>query len=146
MGIVDFIIDKWKENKTMTIKQTAIGALAFFVVIAGLMFGLPQYKVWQQAKEGEATLAKAEQDRQIAILEARAKKESAEALAEAEIIRAKGIAEANEIIGGSLNNNEAYLRWLWIDNLKEFKGHVIYVPTEAGIPITESQRFKTENK
>jgi len=146
MGIVDFIIDKWKENKTMTIKQIAIGALAFFVVIAGLMFGFPQYKVWQQAKEGEAMLAKAEQDRQIAILEARAKKESAEALAEAEIIRAKGIAEANEIIGGSLNNNEAYLRWLWIDNLKEFKGHVIYVPTEAGIPITESQRFKTENK
>lgn len=143
--IVDFIFNKWKENKIMPTKQIAVVISIFFVAVLGVMFGFPQYKVWQQAKEGEAMLAKAEQDRQIAILEAKAKKESAEALAEAEIIRAKGIAEANQIIGGSLNNNEAYLRWLWIDNLKEFKGHVIYVPTEAGIPITEAQRFKIEN-
>ena len=87
-------------------------------------------------------LAKAEQYRQIAILEAKVKKESAEALAEAEIIRAKGIAQANEIIGGSLNNNEAYLRWLLIDSLKKVDGQIIYVPTEAGLPITEAKRLQ----
>lgn len=112
------------------------------VIIAVSMLILPQYRVWQQAKEGEAALAKAEQDRQIAILEAKAKRESAEALAEAEVIRAQGIAKANEIIGQSLNNNEAYLRWLWIDSLKETDGQIIYIPTEAGLPITEATRTK----
>ena len=121
-------------------KASLTGLMALVFVIAGCMYAIPQYRVWQQAKEGEAMLAKAEQDRQIAILEARAKKESAEALAEAEVIRAQGIAKANEIIGGSLNNNEAYLRWLWIDSLKESKDQIIYVPAEAGIPITEAQR------
>lgn len=109
--------------------------------IGGCMFGWPQYKVWQQNKEGEAELARAEQNRQIAIQEAKAKEESAKSLANAEIIRAKGVAEANRIIGDSLQNNDAYIHYLWIEALKESKDQVIYVPTEAGIPITESARF-----
>ena len=105
------------------------------------MVGWPQYRVWQQNKEGEAELARAEQNRQIAIQEARAKEESAKSLANAEIIRAKGVAEANKIIGDSLQNNDAYIHYLWIETLKESKDQVIYIPTEAGIPITESARF-----
>ena len=105
------------------------------------MFGFPQYRVWQQNKEGEAELARAEQNRQIAILEAKAKEESAKSLANAEIIRAEGIAKANMIIGDSLQNNDAYIHYLWIEALKESKDQVIYIPTEAGVPITESARF-----
>ena len=71
-----------------------------------------------------------------------AKKESAKELADAEVIRAEGIAKANEIIGNSLTNNEAYIHYLWIEALRESKSDVIYIPTEAGIPITESQRFQ----
>lgn len=128
------------------VKYLAYAILVVLVLVIGAMYAVPQYRVWQQAKEGEAMLAKAEQDRQIAILEAKAKKESAEALAEAEVIRAQGIAKANEIIGGSLNNNEAYLRWLWIDSLRESKDQIIYVPTEAGIPLTEAHRLNGNAK
>ena len=128
-----------------SVKRIAILAVAVICVagggIGGCMFGIPVYKVWQQNKEGEAELARAEQNRQIAIQEAKAKEESAKSLASAEIIRAKGVAEANRIIGNSLQNNDAYIHYLWIEALKESKDQVIYVPTEAGIPITESARF-----
>lgn len=39
----------------------------------------------------------------------------------------------------SLANAENYLLG---DALKESKNEIIYIPTEAGIPITESARFK----
>ena len=107
---------------------------------------LPRYKVWQQNKEGEAELARAEQNRKIAIQEAKAKEEAARSLANAEIIRAEGIAQANKIIGDSLQNNDAYIHYLWIEALRESKNDVIYIPTEAGIPITESSRFFKNRK
>ena len=110
-----------------------------------ILFAMPQYYVWQQNKAGEAELARAEQNRQIAIQEARAKEESAKSLANAEVIRAEGVAKANKIIGDSLQNNEAYIHYLWIEALRESSNEVIYIPTEAGIPITESSRFKKQN-
>lgn len=56
-----------------------------------------------------------------------------------EVNRAMGVAKANAIIGDSLKNNESYLRWLYIEGLKEKVGsEVIYVPTEAGLPILEA--------
>ena len=90
-------------------------------------------------------MARAESNRRIAIAEAEAKKEPAKQLAEAEVIRAEGVAKANTIIGDSLKNNEAYLRYLYITGLNETsdKGNkIIYVPTEAGLPILEAGRFK----
>jgi predicted aminopeptidase len=109
------------------------------------MWGCPNYRVYQQNLEGEAELARATQNRQITIQEAQAKKESAHDLAEAEIIRAGGVARANEIIGQSLKNNESYLRYLWIDNMDKTANQVIYIPTEAGLPILESSRLKNKN-
>ena len=47
---------------------------------------MPTYRVWQQNKEGKAELARAEQNRQIAIQAAMAKEKSAKSLANAEII------------------------------------------------------------
>lgn len=46
--------------------------------------------------------------------------------------------KANEIIGDSLKDNEAYLRWLWIEELSTTQNQVIYVPTESGLPILEA--------
>lgn len=119
--------------------------LTIIVIIVGLFVVVPMYNVWHNEKAGEAELARAEQNRQIAILEARAKAESAKSLAEAEIIRAEGIARANQIIGDSLKGNDAYIHYLWIEALKESNNEVIYIPTEAGIPITEARRFKETN-
>ena len=64
-------------------------------------------------------------------------------MGEAEVARAKGVAEANKIIGESLHNNEAYLRYLWINGLSEHGNAptVVYVPTEAGLPILEAGRM-----
>ena len=114
-------------------------------VLCGGLYGCPKYSVYNQRLQGEAELARAESNRKIAIAEAEAKKESAKQLAEAEIIRAEGVAKANTIIGDSLKNNEAYLRYLYITGLNETsdKGNkIIYVPTEAGLPILEAGRFR----
>lgn len=106
------------------------------------MWGCPRYKVWQQGLEGEAELKKATANRQIAVQEAEAKKQSATLLAEAEVERAKGVAAANKIIGDSLKGNEDYLRYLWISGLETGgRRETIYIPTEAGLPILEASRF-----
>lgn len=89
--------------------------------------------------EGEAQLAQQESEKKIMIEDAKAKLESAKLLAAAEIERAKGVAEANRIIGQSLKENEGYLRYLWIQNMNNEK-EVIYIPTEAGMPILEAKR------
>lgn len=98
------------------------------------------YDVWAQRKEGEAELARAESNRSIKTLEAKAHEESAHHMANAEIIRAKGVAESNKIIGESLKQNDSYLRYLWITNLECPNKEIIYVPTEANIPILEAGR------
>jgi regulator of protease activity HflC (stomatin/prohibitin superfamily) len=116
------------------------------VVVGGLIFiGGPQYNVWQQSLAGKAELQKAEYTRQVAVLEAQAKKDSASQLADAEIIRAQGVAKANQIIGDSLKDNREYLQYLYITGIEEGsqKGNVtIYVPTEGGMPVPTLQMNK----
>ena len=122
-------------------RRVAWASLVFFVLGLVFPFAFPTYKVWEQNKAGEAELARAEQNRQIAVQEAKAKEESARSLANAEVIRAEGVAKANKIIGDSLRDNDVYIHYLWIEALKESDSDVIYVPTEAGIPITEASRL-----
>jgi hypothetical protein len=112
------------------------------VLIWGINFGQKTYKVWASKKDGQAELAHAEYNRQIKVYEAKAAEESAKHYAQAEIERAKGVAEANKIIGKSLKDNEAYLRYLWIQGLQTNQMSVVYVPTEAGLPILEAGRWK----
>ena len=116
------------------------------VVLGAVIFiGGPQYNVWQQSLAGKAELQKAEYTRQVAVLEAQAKKDSASQLADAEIIRAQGVAKANQIIGDSLKDNREYLQYLYITGLEEGsnKGNVtIYVPTEGGMPVPTLQMNK----
>lgn len=122
----------------MIVRDVAIMVVAFIVLS---MAGCPYYRVWDQQQTGKAALARAVQDRQITIEDARSKKEAAKMLADAEIERAKGVAEANRIIGDSLKGNDSYLHYLWLDSLKDTKNQVIYVPTEANMPIMEAGRM-----
>ena len=128
------------------IDPAAILLVGGVFLIGGLIFiGGPQYNVWQQSLAGKAELQKAEYTRQVAVLEAQAKKDSAQQLADAEIIRATGVAKANEIIGNSLKDNREYLQYLYITGLEEGsqKGNVtIYVPTEGGMPVPTLQMNK----
>lgn len=125
----------------------AICLVGIIVVIAVWMAGMPSYRIYRQNKQGEANLRQQEWEKKILIEQAKAQNESAtlnaearvkqaKAEAEAEIVRSKGVAEANKIIADSLQGNESYLRYLWIDKLSDKS--VIYVPTEAGLPILEA--------
>lgn len=131
------------ENKGLVFFGVSGGVLFFAALIAVAMVGCPKYNVYQQRMEGQAILAHAQSSREVAVAEAKAKMESAELLAQAEVSRAKGVAKANEIIGQSLKGNEDYLRYLWINNLENKENEqVIYIPTEAGLPILEAGRLK----
>lgn len=116
------------------------GTILLLILVGVGLYGCPQYAVYEQRLAGEAELARADYSRQVAVREALARKDSAALLAEAEVARAKGVAQANQIIGESLKNNEAYLRYLWVNNLENNKATVIYVPTETGLPILEAGR------
>ena len=118
-----------------------LGLVVSAVLLMLAMFAYPQYRVYSQRLAGEAALAEAQSSRQVAILEARAKKESAISLAEAEVIRAEGAAKANRILQNSLGGPEGYLRYLQIQALEDSKASLIYVPTEAGLPVTEARRL-----
>jgi len=118
----------------------ALGIVVILLVIAGGMWGCPKYNVYVKERAGYAALQEAEWNRKILIEEASAKELSATHYAKAEVIRAKGVAEANTIIGESLKGNEAYLRYLWVQGLHDGSSEIIYVPTEANLPILEATR------
>ena len=61
--------------------------------------------------------------------------------AEIEVARAGGVAKSNEIISGSITEN--YLRYRWIEGLQTNQMMVIYVPTEANLPVLEAGRWKS---
>ena len=123
----------------------AIAILLIFVVMilvtVGLI-GIPHYKVYVKRLDGEAELERQKFEKQVAVQAAIAKKESAQLIADAEVLRAQGVAQANKIIGDSLRDNEGYLRWLWIEKMTEAGKEVIYIPTEAGLPIMEAGKRK----
>ncbi len=111
-------------------------------VIVGVMVGLPTYNVYRKQMAGKAAYEQAVQDRRIRVLEAQAALDSAQLTAQAEVARARGTNEANRIMAESLGGPENYLRWAYIDMLKETADQqdrqIIYIPTEAGMPILEA--------
>jgi hypothetical protein len=129
-------------------RSVGISGMVAAVCIGILSLALgPYYNVWQQGLSGAAQLKRAEQNRKIRIQEAQAAFESAKLTAKAEVEQARGAAEANKIMAQSLGGPEAYLRWKYINMLeqkRETERTVIYVPTEAQIPITEATRFKDQ--
>lgn len=139
------------EELSMNDETTLGDAVRIFVAIVailgiigiigfGISFVYRNYSIWSEGMRGQAELAHAEWNRQISVKEAIAKRDSAEMLSQAEIIRARGMAEANKIIGDSLKNNEKYLQYLWVQTLDHSTNKIIYIPTEANLPILEAGR------
>ena len=126
--------------------------MGIFAAIFGLMLiifiaiaGFNTIRVWTATSVGEAELAQAVQNRQITTLEAKAKLESARFDAQADVERAKGIAQSNDIIMNRLGGPRNYLAWKQIEALEGTKATLIYVPTEGGLPITEATRLSATN-
>ncbi len=110
-----------------------------FAVIGFGLWGCPTYNVWQQEMSGRAEFAKAEQNRRILIEEAAANLEAEKLNAQAEVARARGAAEAIQIENGALS--EKYIQYLWVRQQRNLNDKtVIYIPTEANLPILESMR------
>lgn len=127
-----------RNNSSQGSIELALTVVVIGAVVGFVFFGWPIYNVWSSGMGGEAKLKEAESTRRVAVLEATAKKDAAVMLAQAEIERAKGVAEANKIIGASLENNPRYLQYLYITELAEGaeKGNkTIYIPTEGGMPV-----------
>ncbi len=103
-------------------------------VIFAFMWGMPKYGVWRAGLQGEATLMRAEQEKKIQIEQAKAELESA-----------KLRAEAIQIVGKASKDFPEYRTQEFIGAFGEaIKAgeidQIIYVPTEANIPIVESGR------
>ena len=133
--------DNAKEN--VIIGVIVVVCIGLLIGIIGLsMWGLPKYRIYKQDLRGQATLREQEWEKKVKVEEARAELESSKLKADAEVCRAVGVAEANKIIGKSLEGNESYLRYLWIQGLQDGSSEIIYIPTEANLPILEATRSK----
>ena len=120
-------------------KHIIIAVVVILAFVGIAMFGMPVYRVWSQEMKGKAELAEAEQNRRIKIEEARANLEAEKLNAKAEIERAKGAAEAIKIENGTLT--QTYIQYLWVRNQNNLNEKtVIYIPTEANLPILEAGR------
>jgi len=127
-----------------TLEKIVVTFISLLVVgfIVFLFWVFPVYAVWSREKNGQAQLAEARWNRQIQIEEAQANLESEKLNAQSEIERAKGAAEAIRIEGGSLTDN--YIKYLWVRQLSSGEKQLIYVPTEAGLPILEANRLQLQ--
>ncbi len=133
----------------LNFKSLAFLILAgLFLVVGGVgscMYIRPRYNVWSQEMSGKAEFAKAEQNRKIKIEEAKANLEAEKLNAQAEIERAKGAAEAIRIENGSIT--PAYIQYLWVRQQNaNTNNKIIYIPTEAGLPVMEAGRVANQEK
>lgn len=128
-----------------TFKWTVTITLVSTGLVLGLMFGIPKYNVWRSKiaiqtaeNNGKAEMAQAEENRKIAIEEAKADLEVQKLKSAAEIERAKGMAKAIEIENGKLTTR--YIQYLWVRNIDKMDGDKIYIPTEANLPVLEAKK------
>jgi hypothetical protein len=125
-------------SSKITLKQILLWIITSLIVmiISGFVLAAVSrwYDVWSMEMQGKAKLAEASQSRQIQVEQAKAEKESA-------TLRADAIA----IVGQAAKDFPEYRQQEYIgafaEALKEGKmSQIIYIPTEAGMPILEAGR------
>lgn len=125
-------------------KGEIIGIIVAAILVIGIMVagfaGLPVWNVWRKTLSGQAQLREQEYAKLILIEQAKAEKESATLYADAEVARAKGVAESMNIISEELEKNINYLQYLAIQaqmKMAESPNHTtIYIPVGAnGLPL-----------
>lgn len=119
-------------------------AILAVLFLGAIWYAYKNVQIWSSSMSGQAVLAEAEFSRQVRIKEASAKKEAAELEGQAELTKAQYAARANHELAQGLGGSEGYLRYLYIRMLEEQGGEgrqVIYIPTEAGMPVLEAGRI-----
>lgn len=128
---MSFYVDYPNGPHSGQVRTGRVVATLLAVIIVPLVVWMtvaPQYRLWKAGIE-----------RQIQIRDAESRAKAAISLAQAEVNRAQGVAKANKIIANSITPE--YLRYFYIQELARVEsigGKVIYVPTEAGLPILEA--------
>lgn len=126
--------EKYGQGDVLWGRISAVTLGVLIGLIVTYMAVMPSYRLYRASVE-----------KRILVEQARAQKDAATQLAQAEITRSKGVAEANRIIANSIT--PSYLRYFYIQQLAEVEslgGKIIYVPTEAGLPILEAGRLEQE--
>jgi regulator of protease activity HflC (stomatin/prohibitin superfamily) len=123
-----------------TVGMVILGTVACIFIVVGMFFGFPVWNVWRAGLSGEAELKRAEQTRMIQIQQAKGEKESAQ-------LRADAIA----IVGKAAKDFPEYRQQEFIGAFAEALhsgkiSQIIYVPTEASIPIIEAGRMIKSKK
>lgn len=109
------------------------------VVILWALWGYPVWKVWASGKSGEADLQQAHREQQVQVAKAQGRLDAARLNKEAAIVEAEAVSAQIEKIGAQLTQHDLYLKWQWIKMMEERPdSSVIYVPTEANMPILEA--------
>ncbi|HGF8497928.1 TPA: hypothetical protein ACJB9M_000874 [Acinetobacter baumannii] len=129
---------KFNQKGSTDIVAIVLTAALVLIIIILMLFAWPHYKVWKQGMNGQAALAEAEQSKMIQVQTAKAELESA-----------KLRAEAIQTIGKAAKEFPEYRKQEFIgafgDALREGKiQQIIYVPTEANIPVLEAGKRSTE--
>ena len=112
-----------------------IGVIIFIITLMfGGMFTYRHYSVWSMKMQGKAKLAEATQSRQIQVEQAKAELEAS-----------NHIAKAIEIVGKSAKKYPEYRNQMYIQAFAEALTmgkikQIVYIPTEAGIPILEASK------
>lgn len=126
-------------------KWVGITLVITVLTIAASMLVIPPYRVWSEGMKGKAEFMRAEQNRKIKIEEAKANLDAEKLNAQAEVERAKGAAEAIKIENGSLT--PTYIQYLWVRQQNaNANNRIIYIPTEAGLPVLEAGRVQELDK
>lgn len=110
-----------------------IGTLILGLILIGLLW-VPIVGPWTQERKGLANLRQAEQERRIQVEQA-----------QAELDSAGKIAEAIAVVGQAAQDFPEYREQQFIGAFAEAltncnNNSIIYVPTEANIPVMEAGR------
>lgn len=129
------------DESMVTLMHYAIYGAA--LILFWVLFGYPHWRVWASHQSGLADLQKAKNEQQIQIAQAQSRLDAAELNKKAAIIEAQAVAAQITEIGQQLTEHGLYLRWQWIKMMEERPdASVIYVPTEANLPILEASRLR----
>lgn len=110
------------------------------------MWGLQVWRVWAQGKRGEADLMQAHREQQIQVARAQGRLDAANLNKQAAIVEAEAVAAQIEKIGKQLTQHDLYLKWQWIKMMDDgdCDREIIYVPTEANLPVLEALRLQNK--
>jgi len=129
------------EDFNLTNVFEVIGGIVTLILVWSLV-GYPKWRVWAAHQAGLADLQRAKNEQQIQVFQAQGRLDAAQLNKKAAVIEAEAVSAQIKEIGEQLTAHGLYLRWQWIKMMEEIDTDhsVIYVPTEANLPILEAGR------